>query len=267
MVEVHATSIVEPGAALGADVRVGPFCFVGADVSLGEGCELVSHAVVVGQTKIGARTRIFPFASVGHQPQDLKYHGEPSRLTIGSDCLIREGTTLNPGTEGGGMETVIGDHCVFLAHSHVGHDSRLGNHVILSNNAMIAGHVSLGDYVILGGGSAVIQFARIGSHAFIGGMSAVENDVIPFGLAVGNRAVLSGLNIVGLTRRGFSRDAIHRLRRAYRTIFAPEGTLKERLADVEEEFSSDEHVLSIVAFIREGGERAICAPRARGPDL
>ncbi len=167
------------GAALGEGVRIGPFCHVGPDVVLGDSVELVSHAVVAGITRIGARTRIFPFASIGHQPQDLKYRGERSTLTVGTDCLIREGVTMNPGTVGGGMETVVGDHCAFLANSHVGHDSRLGNHCILSNNVMIAGHVTVGDHVIFGGGSAVIQFARVGSHAFVGGLSGLENDLIP----------------------------------------------------------------------------------------
>jgi UDP-N-acetylglucosamine acyltransferase len=259
--EVHATALVEPGARLGEDVRIGPFCHVGGDVSLGDGVVLKSHAVVVGRTSIGARTRIFPFASIGHQPQDLKYKGEASTLTVGSDCIIREGVTMNPGTEGGGMATVVGDHCAFLANSHVGHDCSVGNHVILSNNVMLAGHVTVGDYAILGGGAAVIQFSRVGAHSFIGGMSGLENDLIPFGMALGNRAQLSGLNIIGLQRRGFSREDIHTLRRAYRLLFADEGTLQERLADVEKEFDHPA-VKEIVAFIRAGGKRSLCVPHA-----
>jgi UDP-N-acetylglucosamine acyltransferase len=259
---VHQTAAVETGARLGEDVRVGPFCHVGGEVTLGDGVELLSHVVVAGRTTIGARTRLFPFASVGHQPQDLKYKGEPSHLTIGSDCLIREGVTINPGTEGGGMHTVVGDRCAFLANSHVGHDCRVGDNVVLSNNVMLAGHVTVGDFVILGGGAAVIQFTRIGAHAFLGGMSGLENDLIPYGMALGNRAYLSGLNIVGLQRRGFSRDDIHSLRRAYRALFADEGTLKERLEDVEEEFAGHPIVKEIVAFIRAGGKRALCMPHA-----
>ena len=203
---------------------------------LGDRVELVSHAVVAGRTTIGARTRIFPFASIGHQPQDLKYKGEPSTLEVGSDCLIREGVTMNPGTEGGGMATVVGDRCAFLANSHVGHDCNVGNNVIFSNNVMLAGHCAVGDFAIIGGGAAVIQFARVGAHAFVGGMSGLENDLIPYGMALGNRAHLSGLNIIGLQRRGFSREDIHTLRRAYRLLFADEGTLMERLEDVEKEF-------------------------------
>jgi UDP-N-acetylglucosamine acyltransferase len=216
---------------------------------------------VAGRTTIGARTRVFPFASIGHQPQDLKYKGEPSTLEVGSDCLIREGVTMNPGTEGGGMATAVGNGCAFLANSHVGHDCRVGNNVIFSNNVMLAGHCTIGDYAILGGGAAVIQYARVGAHAFVGGMSGLENDLIPYGMALGNRAHLSGLNIIGLQRRGFSREDIHTLRRAYRLLFADEGTLVERLNDVEEEFDLP-IVKEIVSFIREGGKRSLCVPHA-----
>ena len=258
---IHASAIIEDGARLGVGVKIGPFCSVGAGVSLGEGVELLSHVVVAGATAIGARTRIFPFASIGHQPQDLKYKGEPSTLTIGADCQIREGVTMNPGTEGGGMVTTVGDGCAFLANSHVGHDCRVGNHVIFSNNVMLAGHCIVGDYAIIGGGAAVIQFARVGAHSFLGGMSGLENDLIPYGMALGNRAHLSGLNIVGLTRRGFARDDIHKLRRAYRLLFADEGTLKERVDDVAQEFGTHPIVQEIVAFIRVGGKRSLCTPR------
>lgn len=259
---IHPSAVVEDGARLGEGVRIGPFCHVGPDVSLGEGVELVSHAAVHGRTTIGARTRIFPFASIGHQPQDLKYKGEPSTLTVGADCLIREGVTMNPGTEGGRMTTTVGDKCTFLANSHVGHDCQVGSNVILSNNVMLAGHVTIGDFVICGGGAAVIQFARVGSHAFVGGLSGLENDLIPYGLAMGNRAHLAGLNLVGLRRRGFSREAIHDLRRAYRLLFAAEGTLKERVEDVAAEFGEHPQVHEILDFIRDGGDRAICTPLA-----
>lgn len=259
--KVHPTAIIEDGAKLGDDVAVGPYCVVGANVSLGNGVELASHVVVTGRTTIGARTRIFPFASIGHQPQDLKYKGEPSTLEIGTDCLIREGVTINPGTEGGGMTTVIGNACAFLANSHVGHDCRVGNNVIFSNNVMLAGHCDVGDFAILGGGAAVIQFARVGAHSFLGGMSGLEQDLIPYGMALGNRAYLSGLNIVGLQRRDFSRNQIHDLRRAYRLLFAQEGTLLERVADVAEEFKDHPIVMEIVAFIKAGGKRSMCMPK------
>src|SRR5690606_31216394 len=203
--QIHPTAIVESGARLGAGVKIGPYCLVGPEVTLGDGCELISHVVVAGHTTIGPRTRIFPFASIGHQPQDLKYKGEPSKLTIGSDCLIREGVTMNPGTAGGGLETVVGNNCAFLANSHVGHDCRVGNNVVFSNNVMLAGHCTVWDYCSLVVGAAVIQFARIGAHAVVGGMSGLESDMIPYGMAVCSRAHPSGINITALPRRGFSR--------------------------------------------------------------
>lgn len=258
---VHPSAVVESGAKIGEGVSIGPFCHVGAKVTLGDGVELISHVALGGNTSVGARTRIFPFASIGHEPQDLKFHGEENSLIIGSDCMIREGVTMNPGTEGGGGKTVVGNHCTFLANSHIAHDVHCGNHVILSNNVMIAGHCSIGDYVIAGGGAAAHQFARIGSHAFVAAMAAVENDVIPYGMAIGNRASLAGLNLVGLKRRGFEREEIHSLRRAYRLLFAQEGTLKERVEDVAEEFAQHPQVMEILNFIREGGDRAICTPR------
>src|SRR5215510_5157907 len=257
---VHPTAIVEPGAELCDDVEIGPYCVVGAQVKLARGVKLMSHVVVAGRTSIGARTSLYPFASIGHIPQDLKYKGEPSSLTVGSDCMIREGVTMNPGTAGGGMQTVVGDHCAFLANSHVGHDCQVGDNVIFSNNVMLAGHCRIGDFAILGGGAAIHQFARVGAHAFLGGMSGLENDLIPYGMALGNRAYLSGLNIIGLQRRGFAREDIHTLRRAYRLLFANEGTLLERLDDVEEEFEGHPIVEEIVAFIRAGGKRSLCVP-------
>lgn len=266
MADVHPTAIVDAGADLAERVSVGPYCIVGDGVRLEAGVRLHSHVVVGGTTSIGAGSQLFPFASVGLVPQDRKYHGEASRLEIGRNCTIREYVTINPGTENGGLLTRIGDNCLLLVGAHVAHDCILGNSVTLVNNATLGGHCRIGDYAILGGLSAVHQFVRIGEYAFVGGMSAIENDVIPFGSAIGNRASLGGLNIVGLTRNGFSREAIHELRRAYRMLFAPEGTLKERLTDVEDEFSHDENVRKIVDFIREGGDRAICTPRSRGGD-
>ncbi len=259
--KIHTSSVVEDGAILGDGVEIGPFCHVGPDVTLGEGTRLISHAIVAGRTLIGPRARIFPFSSVGHQPQDLKYKGELSTLSIGSDCTIREGVTINPGTEGGGMTTTVGDRCSFLANVHIGHDCHVGNDVVLVNNVMLAGHVTVGDFAICAGGSAVIQFTRVGAHAFVGGLTGLENDLIPYGLAMGNRAQLAGLNMVGLRRRNFSREAIHELRRAYRLLFAAEGTLAERVEDVAAEFSTHPQVQEILNFIRAGGDRSICVPR------
>jgi len=259
--DIHPTAIVEDGARVGEGARIGPYTIVGPHAEIGEGCHLISHVVVAGRTTIGARTRIFPFASIGHEPQDLKFKGEASTVTVGADCTLREGVTINPGTTGGGLVTSVGDRCTFLANSHVGHDCHVGNNVIFSNGAMVAGHCSISDFVIIGGGAGVIQFARIGAHAFIGGMSALENDLIPYGMALGNRAYLSGLNIIGLQRRGFPREEIHSLRRAYRLLFADEGTLNERVEDVAMEFADNEIVQEIVAFIRAGGKRSVCMPR------
>jgi UDP-N-acetylglucosamine acyltransferase len=259
---IHPMAVVDPAAKLGEGVVVGPFCTVGPDVSLADGVNLMSHVAVWGRTTIGARTRVFPFASLGHEPQDLKFKGEPSTLVIGADCTIREGVTMNPGTAGGAMTTTVGDRCVFLANAHVAHDCKVGHDVIASNNVLLAGHCQIGDYVILGGGSGVHQFVRIGHHAFVGAMSGVGDDVIPYGMAItpDRAARLSGLNIIGLKRRGFSRDEIHELRRAYRLLFANEGTLKERVEDVAVEFESHPHIHEILDFIRAGGDRAICVP-------
>lgn len=258
---IHQLAVVDPAAQLGADVVIGPFCTVGPDVTLGDGVQLISHVAVAGRTTIGARTKIYPFASIGHAPQDLKYAGEASTLTIGADCMLREGVTINPGTAGGTMTTSVGDRCALLANVHIGHDCMVGNNVIMSNNVMLAGHVTVGDHVIFGGGSAVIQFTRVGAHAFVGGMSGLENDLIPYGMVIGNRAHLAGLNLVGLKRRGFEREAIHALRRAYRMLFAAEGTLLERVADTESELGAHPLVAEVLGFIRAGGDRAICTPR------
>lgn len=260
---IHPTAIVEEGAIVSEEAVVGPYSIVGPQVRIQENVVLESHVVVSGITEIGAETHIFPFASIGHRPQDLKYSGEPSRLIIGCKNVIREHVTMNPGTAGGGMVTQVGDSCLFMVGSHVAHDCIVGDHVILANNATLAGHVSVEDFAILGGLSAVHQFVRVGKHAMVGGMSGVENDVIPFGSVVGNRAHLSGLNVIGLRRRGFSRDVIHSMRKAYRLLFAQEGTMVERLDDVSEEFKNLEPVMEIVEFIRRGADssRAICHPK------
>ena len=258
---IHPTAIVAAGAQLGAGVKIGPFCIVGDNVVLGDNVELVSHATVGGHTVVGAGTRIFPFASVGLEPQDLKFHGEASRLEIGTNCIIRESVTINPGTEGGGMLTRIGNDCLLMACSHVAHDSIIGNKVIMANYVGIAGHCQIGDNVIFGGTSVVHQFTRIGAHAFVGAHSMIDGDVIPSGMAVGNRAALTGLNLVGLKRRKFEREAIHRLRAAYRQIFSNEGTLRERAEDAADLFKDDALVQEIVAFIMAASDRPILTPR------
>lgn len=262
MAEVHATAVVDPKAKLATSVRIGPYCVVDGAVELGEGVELLSHVVVAGETRIGARTRIFPFASIGHRPQDLKFKGEVSQLVIGEDNTIREHVTMNPGTEGGGLLTSVGDGCLFMVGAHVAHDCHIGNNVIMANNATLGGHVTVSDRAIIGGLAAVHQFVRIGRQAMIGGMTGVEHDVIPFGLAFGDRARLHGLNVVGLKRAGFSRKDIQSLTAAYRTLFADRGTLAERIDEVDRQYGSATGVAELLAFVRGESSRALCRPVA-----
>jgi UDP-N-acetylglucosamine acyltransferase len=260
MFEIHPTAIIAEGAEIGKDVIIGPYCLVGSDVKLCDGVKLISHVIVEGITSVGANTCIFPFASIGHQPQDLKYDGEFSRLTIGCNNVIREHVTMNPGTDGGGMLTSVGNNCLFMIGAHVAHDCQIKDHVILVNNATLGGHVMIDEWAIIGGLSAVHQFVRIGRHAMVGGMSGIENDIIPYGSVIGNRARLQGLNVVGLKRRNFDRETIHAMRGAYRLMFAPEGTMAERLEDVAEMMSDVEPVMEIVDFIRAESSRSICQP-------
>ncbi|NDF12954.1 MAG: acyl-ACP--UDP-N-acetylglucosamine O-acyltransferase [Proteobacteria bacterium] len=260
MTNIHPTAIIEKGAEVsGADI--GPYCHVGPQVKLAKGVKLHSHVVVGGDTTIGENTEIFPFASIGLKPQDLKFKNEPSKLVIGKNNVIREHVTMNPGTEGGGLLTQVGDNCLFMMSTHVAHDCIVGNHVILANNATLAGHVHVGDYAVIGGLSAIHQFVRIGHHAMIGGMSGIESDIIPYGQASGERASLVGLNLIGLKRRGFEREEINALRTAYRLLFSPEGTLAERVSDAGERFNNNPLVMEILAFMRENGSRALCLPR------
>lgn len=259
---IHETAIVASGATLADNVVIGAYCVIDDQVSLGVGVILESHVVISGRTTIGAHCHIFPFASIGLSPQDLKYDGEPSELIIGDNNVIREHVTMNPGTAGGGMVTRIGNDGLFMVACHVAHDCTIGDHVILANNASLGGHVTIGDYAILGGLSAVHQFVRIGRHAMVGGMSGVEQDVIPFGSVMGERANLSGLNIIGLKRRNFSRDDIHGLRTAYRILFGPDGTMSERLSEVALQFTENQVVMDMVTFIQTESSRPICQPKA-----
>jgi UDP-N-acetylglucosamine acyltransferase len=261
---VHHLAAVDPGAKLGSGVEIGPFSVIGPNVILGDRVKVHSHGIVTSRTEVGEACEIHPFAVVGGTPQDMKYHGEESRLTIGAHTTIREHVTINGGTEGGGGVTRIGCHCLLLTGAHVAHDCQLGNHVLLVNNATLAGHVSVEDYAILGGLSAVHQWVRIGAHAFVGGMSGVESDVIPFGMVLGNRAELAGLNIVGLKRAGFEREQIHALRQAYRLLFSQEGTLQERIEDTSKMFPDNPNVQRIVAFMRAKTDRSFCVPRSQG---
>jgi UDP-N-acetylglucosamine acyltransferase len=258
--EIHSTAIIDPAASLGAGVRVGPYCVVGPDVKLGDNVVLHSHVAVAGRTTVGAGTQIFPFASIGHAPQDLKFHGEKSELVIGQNNTIREHVTMNPGTEGGGMKTVVGDNGLFMMAVHVAHDCVVGNNVIMANNATLGGHVMVGDHAVIGGLSAVHQFVRIGAHAVIGGMSGVENDVIPFGRVKGERAFLAGLNLVGLERRGFTKEQIKTLQRAFNQLFGDEGTLEQRMENVAQKFSGETAVMDMIAFARAKTRFPLCQP-------
>ena len=258
---IHPSSVVEDGAILGNNVKIGPFCHVGPKVTLGNNVELLSHAVVTGVSDIGSGTRIFPFASVGNEPQDLKYKGEDSELYVGKNCIIREGVTLNPGTAADRGVTRIGDNCVFLANAHVAHDCIIGNNVIFSNAVMVAGHCIVEDNVIFGGGAGVHQFCRLGRNSFIGGMAGVENDVIPYGIALGNRAYLGGLNLVGMKRAGVERKSIHNARALFKQLFQGDKPIKEIAAQLAQDASEDEICNSIIKFITKSGDRALCTPK------
>ena len=217
--KIHPSSIIEPGAKIGIGVTVGPFCSIGADVTLGDYVELVSHISISGITKIGEKTKIYPFASIGHNPQDLKYSGEPSTTIIGSHNTIREYVTIQPGTAGDAMQTIVGDHCLFMVGSHVAHDCVVGSHVIMANNATLAGHVKIGDYAIIGGLAAIKQFVRVGDHAMIGADCKITKDVSPYALIGREPAKVEAVNKVGLRRRGFSNEAIEAIQALYSAVF------------------------------------------------
>jgi len=219
-----------------------------------------SHAVLIGRTTLREGCQVYPFVSMGQTPQDVRFHNEPSTLTIGPNTIIREHVTVHPGTEGGHMATKVGANCFLMIGAHIAHDCELGDNVTMVNGATLGGHVSIGEGAIIGGLSAVHQFVRIGAYAFIGGMSGITADVIPFGMAIGNRANLYGLNIVGLKRKGFPREQIHELRQAYRMLFSSEGTLKERLEDVEGMFSTNPLAKQIIDFIKTETDRSFCVP-------
>jgi UDP-N-acetylglucosamine acyltransferase len=247
---------IADGARLAPDVEVGPFCVIGPQVELCAGVRLVSHINVVGVTVIGERTVVAPFASLGTAPQSVKYRGGPTRLVIGSDCDIREGVTMNTGTEDDRGITEVGNRCLVMVGSHVGHDCKVGNNVNFANNVLLGGHVSIGDYVVFGGQVAVRQFVRIGEGAMIVGLSGVRADVIPWGLAFGHLADLVGLNVVGMKRRGIARTEIHALRNAYETLFFGAGSFRERL-DRLAASKNDPLIEQMIAFIRAGGSRPL----------
>jgi UDP-N-acetylglucosamine acyltransferase len=258
--KIHPMSFIEDGAVIGENVSIGPFCHVGPKVVLGDNVQLVSHVVVLGRTTVGKGSIIWPSAVIGGDSQSAHHSAVDTTLVIGENCTIREGVTMNTGTVEHGGTTVIGDNNLFLAYSHVAHDCRLGNNIILSNNVMLAGHVTVGDRAILGGGSAVHQFTRIGRQAFIGGLSAVSYDVIPYGMLNGNPGVLSGLNVVGMTRAGVERSEVHRVRRAYKAIFEGEGSARANAAAIRDEYLDCPQVIEILDFIGAESDRALSSP-------
>lgn len=257
---VHPTAMIDEAAVIGPDCYIGPYCIVGADVTLERGVTLKSHVVIEGITTIGEETTIWQFASVGSHPQDLKYKGEKTRLEVGKRCRIREGATLNTGTEGGGGLTKIGDDCLLMTGAHVGHDSIIGDRVILVNNVAVAGHCHIDDDVIIGGLSGIHQWVRIGKGAIIGALSMVTNDVIPYGLVQGPRGELEGLNLVGLKRSGISRAEITQLRAAYQALAQGEGTFHQRADRLAEDFDSKQ-VGEIVDFIHGASDRSFLTPK------
>ncbi len=256
---IHKSSVVDSNAEIKKNVRIGPFCYVGPNVKLDENVELVSNVHIEGQTKIGKGTRIFPFASIGTQPQDLKFKGEKNSLEIGENNLIREYVTVNPGTKGGGSKTVIGNNCLFMISSHIAHDCKIGNNVIIANNVPLGGHVTIEDSVIIGGNSAVQQFTRIGRLAMIGGMTGVLKDVIPFGLSIGNRNFLQGLNLIGLRRNKYDNHKIMELDKACKEIFSSKN-LHEHLSKINGEYKNNELVGEVIKFIEQDKKRPICLP-------
>ena len=256
---IHNSSVISKKAKIGANVKIGPFCSIGDFVQLDEGVELISHVHIEGNTTIGKETKIFPFASIGTSPQDLKYNNEPNSLLIGEKNTIREYVTINPGTAGGGGQTVIGNNCLFMISSHIAHDCKVGNNVIIANNVPLGGHVVVEDSVVIGGNSAVQQFTRIGRLAMIGGMTGVLKDVIPFGLSIGNRNYLQGLNLIGLRRKNYENKKIMELNKAYDEIFSSKN-LQENLSKINGEFKGNELVEEVVNFIAKDKKRAICTP-------
>ncbi len=263
MSTVHPTAIVEAGARLGQGVEIGPWCHIGPHVVLEDGARLHSHVVVDGDTRIGAGATLFPYASVGLAPQDLKFKGELTRCEIGAGTQIREHCTVHRGTATGSGITRVGAKCLLMAVVHVAHDCTLGDGVIIANNVVMGGHVSIADGAVIGGSAALHQFVRIGRGAMVGGVSGVEADVIPYGMVMGNRARLSGLNIVGLRRRGLDTAAIRRMRAAFRLLFSGEGVFAARLAEARMRFGDDPMIGEIISFIDAPSKRGLIRRNTR----
>ena len=256
---IHKTGIIDKNAKISKTAKIGPYTIIGSNVEIGDEVEIHSHANIVGNTKIGSGTKIFPFASIGTQPQDLKYKGENNSLVIGKNNIIREYVTINPGTKVGGTITKIGDNCLFMISSHIAHDCQIGNNVVIANNVPLGGHVIIEDSVIIGGNSAVQQFTRIGRLAMVGGMTGVLKDVIPFGLSFGNRNYLKGINLIGLRRNKYKNKTIMELDEAYKKIFSSKN-LHANLNKINGEFKENNLVREVTEFILKDKKRPICSP-------
>lgn len=257
---IHPSAFVDRKAEIDVGVEIGPLCVIGPNVKIAKGTKLHSQVNIDGHTEIGPDCKLFPFVSLGHPPQDFKHKGGPVSLKIGARTVLRESVNIHPGSDAGRRETIIGDDCYFMYGTHVAHEGLVGNNVILSNGTQVGGCVTIGDNVIIGGMCAVHQFTRIGNNAFIGGMTTVVKDVIPFGISVGNKQYLNGLNVVGLKRSGFSKAEIHDLRAAYQIIFADEGNFKDRLTEVEAKYADHTQIMKIVEFIKTAEKRPVCLP-------
>lgn len=257
-VAIHPTAVVDAKAKLGVGVTIGAYCVVGSKVSLGDGVTLHSHVVIDGHTTLGANSEVFPFASLGCMPQHTRYDGEDSTLEIGVNNIIREHVTMHPGTAIDAMKTIVGDNGMFMAATHIAHDCVVGNNAIFANNATLGGHAKIGDDVMLGGFASVQQWCRVGHNVMVGSQSAVDKDVIPFAIAVGNRANLAGINAIGLGRRGFDPSAIADIRQAYKDLFHGGGVFSERLEQVRQIYGGNDHISQIIDFIDDSGRNGIC---------
>ena len=256
---IDNNSIIHKNAKISTSAEIGPYVVIGSNVEIGNNVKIHSHVNISGNTIIGDETTIYPFASIGNAPQDLKYKGENTKLIIGKNNIIREYVTINPGTESGGGLTKIGDKCLFMISSHIAHDCQVGNNVIIANNVPLGGHVTIEDNVVIGGNSAVQQFTRIGKLAMIGGMTGVLHDVIPYGLSIGNRNYLQGLNLIGLRRANFDNKDILGLTEAYKEIFASKN-LTENLSKLNGVFKENPLVKDVIKFIMKDKKRSICTP-------
>ena len=256
---IHKTAIIDSNTKIPKNVKIGPYSVIGPYVEIGEDTEIQSHVNITGNTKIGKNNKIYPFASIGNDPQDLKFQGEETKLEIGDNNKIREYVTINPGTKGGGGLTKVGNNCLFMVSAHIAHDCFVGNNVILANNVPLGGHAYIGDNAIIGGNSAVQQFTRVGKSAMIGGMCGVVRDIIPYGIAHGNRSVLQGLNLIGLRRKNISNKEIMTLSDAYKEIFKNEN-LTQNLNKLSNEFKNNELVKDVIEFIEKDKKRPICTP-------